>query len=99
MDARYLLDTSTIIYIRRQAPLSVREAFSELQQGEAVVPVITYGELIYGVTKSKQKRSGDGDPAGDAADIATNASARRCGGGVWRDSGRARVQGKADWRQ
>jgi tRNA(fMet)-specific endonuclease VapC len=55
MEARYLLDTNTIIYIRRQTPLSVRKAFSKLQQGEAIVSVITYGELMYGVSKSSRK--------------------------------------------
>jgi tRNA(fMet)-specific endonuclease VapC len=55
MEARYLLDTNTTIYIRRQTPLSVRKAFSKLQQGEAIVSVITYGELMYGVSKSSRK--------------------------------------------
>lgn len=57
MDARYLLDTNTIIYLRRQTPASVRESFARLQQGEAVISVITYGELMYGVSKSSQKQA------------------------------------------
>jgi tRNA(fMet)-specific endonuclease VapC len=55
MDARYLLDTNTIIYIRRHSPASVQNSFNKLQHGEAVVSVITYGELMYGVSKSSQK--------------------------------------------
>jgi tRNA(fMet)-specific endonuclease VapC len=55
MDARYLLDTNTIIYIRRHSPASVRDNLNKLQQGEAIVSVITYGELMYGVSKSSKK--------------------------------------------
>ncbi len=57
MEARYLLDTNTIIYLRRQIPTSVRESFGKLHQGEAVISVITYGELMYGVSKSSQKEA------------------------------------------
>jgi hypothetical protein len=38
MEPRYLLDTNTIIYIRRESPSSARERFSKLQHGEAVSP-------------------------------------------------------------
>ena len=55
MDARYLLDTNTIIYIRRHLPASARDRFNKLQLGEALVSVITYGELMYGVSKSNKK--------------------------------------------
>jgi tRNA(fMet)-specific endonuclease VapC len=57
MDARFLLDTNTIIYLRRQTPASVRESFGRLQHGEAAVSVITYGELMYGVSKSSRKQA------------------------------------------
>ena len=57
MEPRFLVDTNTIIYIRRNTPASVRERFGKLQQGEAVASVITYGELMYGVSKSKQKEA------------------------------------------
>ena len=50
-----MLDTNTIIYIRRYLPASVRDRFNKLQQGEALVSVITYGELMYGVSKSSKK--------------------------------------------
>ena len=57
METRYLLDTNTIIYLRRRTPAGVRESFERLQQGEAVVSVVTYGELMYGVAKSTQKQA------------------------------------------
>jgi len=53
MDARFLLDTNICIYIRRQRPTAVLERFQRLKPGEAVLSVITYGELIYGVEKSQ----------------------------------------------
>jgi tRNA(fMet)-specific endonuclease VapC len=54
MEPRYLLDTNTIIYIRRDKPQSVRRVFRELQSGEAALSVITFGELLYGGAKSSQ---------------------------------------------
>ena len=53
MDARFLLDTNICIYIRRQRPAGVLARFQRLKPGEAVLSVITYGELIYGVEKSQ----------------------------------------------
>jgi tRNA(fMet)-specific endonuclease VapC len=52
MDARFLLDTNTCIYIRRRQPLQVIARFRELSPGETVVSVVTYGELLYGAEKS-----------------------------------------------
>ena len=52
MDARFLLDTNICIHIRRQRPPGVLARFQRLKPGEAVLSVITYGELIYGVEKS-----------------------------------------------
>ena len=53
MSARFLLDTSTIIYIRRQRPPSVIARFQRLMPGEAVLSVISYGELLFGVEKNQ----------------------------------------------
>lgn len=53
MAARFLLDTNICIYIRRRRPPAVLERFRELQPGEAVLSVITYGELVYGAEKSQ----------------------------------------------
>jgi tRNA(fMet)-specific endonuclease VapC len=53
MDARFLLDTNICIYVRRRRPPEVLARFQRLRPGEAVISVITYGELIYGVEKSQ----------------------------------------------
>jgi tRNA(fMet)-specific endonuclease VapC len=53
MDPRFLLDTNICIYIRRQKPPEVLARFQRLEPGEAVLSVITYGELVYGVEKSQ----------------------------------------------
>jgi tRNA(fMet)-specific endonuclease VapC len=55
MDARYLLDTNICIYIRQQRPDEVLRRFRKLRPGEAILSVITYGELLYGAAKSKQR--------------------------------------------
>ena len=52
MTPRFLLDTNTVIYIRRRRPLEVRVHFDKLKSGEAAISIITYGELVYGVEKS-----------------------------------------------
>ncbi len=49
----FLLDTNICIYIRRRRPPAVLERFRQLQPGEAVLSVITYGELVYGAEKSQ----------------------------------------------
>jgi tRNA(fMet)-specific endonuclease VapC len=53
MAVRFLLDTNICIYIRRQRPPAVLARFRQLQSGEAVLSVITYGELVYGAEKSQ----------------------------------------------
>lgn len=53
MAARFLLDTNICIHIRRRRPPEVLARFRELQPGEAVLSVITYGELVYGLEKSE----------------------------------------------
>ena len=57
MDARFLLDTNICIYIRQKRPEAVLRRFRKLHAGEAVLSVITYGELLYGATKSVQRVS------------------------------------------
>ncbi len=52
--ARFLLDTDICIYIQRQKPLQVLARLEALEPGEAVVSVITWGELMYGAGKSSQ---------------------------------------------
>jgi tRNA(fMet)-specific endonuclease VapC len=53
MDPRFLLDTNICIYIRRQRPPAALARFQRLKPGEAVLSVITYGELVYGAEKSQ----------------------------------------------
>jgi tRNA(fMet)-specific endonuclease VapC len=53
MEARFLLDTNICIHIRRQQPAGVLARFQRLKPGEAVLSVITYGELTYGMAKSR----------------------------------------------
>ncbi len=52
MEARFLLDTNICIYIRQRKPDEVLQRFRKLRPGEAVLSVITYGELLYGAAKS-----------------------------------------------
>jgi tRNA(fMet)-specific endonuclease VapC len=53
--ARFLLDTNICIHIRRRRPPEVLARFQRLKLGEAVLSVITYGELLYGVAKSHSR--------------------------------------------
>src|ERR1700757_82854 len=55
MEPRYLLDTNICIYIRKKRPEAVLRRFRKLRAGEAVLSVITYGELLYGALKSEQR--------------------------------------------
>jgi len=57
MEPRYLLDTNICIYIRQKRPEEVLRRFRKLRPGEAVLSVITYGELQYGAAKSAQRES------------------------------------------
>jgi len=55
--ARYMLDTNILIYIRQARPSHVVARFGALQRGEAVLSVITYGELLFGLEKAPDKAS------------------------------------------
>jgi tRNA(fMet)-specific endonuclease VapC len=55
MDARFLLDTDICIYIRRKRPEEVMQRFLKLDPGEAVISVITFGELLYGASKRVER--------------------------------------------
>jgi tRNA(fMet)-specific endonuclease VapC len=56
MAARFLLDTNICIYIQRQRPGNVLTRFQKLEPGNAAISVITWGELLYGAEKSKQRK-------------------------------------------
>lgn len=57
METRFLLDTNICIYIRQKKPQSVLRRFQTLRPGEAALSVITYGELVFGATKSLQREA------------------------------------------
>ena len=56
MHARYMLDTNICIYIQRQRPEKVLARFRKLKPGDAVISVITWGELVFGAEKSNQRK-------------------------------------------
>ena len=55
MAPRYMLDTNICIYIRRRRPPEVLTQFLQLHAGEAVLSVVTYGELVYGMVKQQER--------------------------------------------
>jgi len=55
MSARYMLDTNICIYLRQNRPPEVTTRFRKMQHGDAVISVITYGELHYGAERSQQR--------------------------------------------
>ena len=56
MSPRYLLDINICIYIQRQKPGEVLARFQKLKPGDAAISVITWGELLYGAEKSRQRK-------------------------------------------
>lgn len=54
MAIRYMLDTNMCIYLRQNRPPEVTARFRQMQHGDAVLSVITYGELLYGAERSQQ---------------------------------------------
>src|SRR5437868_6179779 len=59
--ARYLLDTDICIFIRERKPSKVLARFEEIEPGDTGTSVITYGELVYGASKSSQMQRGMSD--------------------------------------
>ena len=55
METHFLLDTNICTYIRQEKPEKVLRRFRALRTGEAAISVITYGELVFGATKSTQR--------------------------------------------
>jgi len=52
----FLLDTNICIYIQRHKPPSVLARFEAIKPGQAVISVVTWGELLYGAAKSQQAK-------------------------------------------
>jgi tRNA(fMet)-specific endonuclease VapC len=55
MSIRYMLDTNMCIYLRQNRPPEVTTRFRQMQHGDVVLSVITYGELLYGAERSQQR--------------------------------------------
>ena len=49
---RYLLDTNILIYVSKDRPDSIVKRLDKLDAGEAVMSVVSYGELCYGASRS-----------------------------------------------
>jgi len=54
MSTHYMLDTNMCIYLRQNRPPEVTARFRQMQNGDAVLSVITYGELLYDAQRSQQ---------------------------------------------
>jgi tRNA(fMet)-specific endonuclease VapC len=52
---RFLLDTNILSYTQKKRPPAVLARFEKLQPGEAVMSVISLGEMVYGASKSARK--------------------------------------------
>src|SRR5579859_2555394 len=57
MEPRFMLDTDICVYIYKRKPTSVLERLRNVGQGEAVLSLITMGELMYGAAKSSQREA------------------------------------------
>lgn len=53
--AKYLLDTNICIYIRQNRPAVVPARFRTVAAADVVMSEITWGELIFGAEKSRQR--------------------------------------------
>lgn len=53
MPARFMLDSDACIYIQANKPRVVMDRFDALGTGEAVMSVVTFGELRFGAEKSR----------------------------------------------
>lgn len=65
----HMLDTNTIIAIRRDRPASVSARFAAMPMGSVVMSVVTYGELLFGVEKSSNLSGGKAVLARLARDV------------------------------
>jgi tRNA(fMet)-specific endonuclease VapC len=56
MEPHLLLDTNIIVYLWRKRIPAVLSRFQKLNPGEAVISVITLGELMYGAERSSDRQ-------------------------------------------
>jgi tRNA(fMet)-specific endonuclease VapC len=52
-----MLDTNICIYIARKQPPALLARFEKLKPGDAVLSIVTYGELRFGAEKSQQRET------------------------------------------
>jgi tRNA(fMet)-specific endonuclease VapC len=55
MALSYLLDTNICIYIHHKRPPQVIARFKQIKLGDAAISVVTYGELLFGASKSSRR--------------------------------------------
>lgn len=55
MSVRYLLDTNICIFMRKRSFTPLNERMDALPPGAAAMSVVTWGELVTGAEKSRQK--------------------------------------------
>lgn len=53
--ALYMFDTNMCLYLIKRQPASVVQRFETMRAGDVVMSAITYAELEYGVTVSRDK--------------------------------------------
>ena len=53
----YMLDTNICIYIQRRKPSQIWQRFKAMRYGDAVISLITWGELLYGAAKSQNPQN------------------------------------------
>lgn len=57
MNARFMMDTDTCIYLKNRRPPAIAERFRRLGWGEVVMSMVTYGELYNGAMKSRESEA------------------------------------------
>lgn len=57
---KYLLDTNIVIYIIKNRPKEVREAFKK-HQGQMAISTVSVGELTFGAERSEQSERNQAD--------------------------------------
>ena len=77
--AKYMLDTTICIYIQRQNSPAVLSRFEKLKPGQAVISVITWGELLFGAAKSNKAKAVHGLLSEFVSLIPVEPMSPRCG--------------------
>ncbi len=54
---KFMLDTNICIYIQRRHSEKINELYNSIKPGEAVISVVTWGELLFGAVKSRKAKA------------------------------------------